>query len=198
MRWREIRGGSDVRQTSCAGCAAPADHDCCLCNSSSPRNPCASLSLPPCRCHTACPAADPQNQKNMTRTRQPDRSPYSDGFHTMAVDWEAGKITSEWCPAGLPCWLLPICCAYTARPGPAAGGEFWEWQRLAALPHASPAFPPSCLLPASRPPPAVSVDGEVSKVYLPREEDPQFGWWTSAANAPPNAPFASDPFYIIL
>jgi hypothetical protein len=65
-------------------------------------------------------------------------------------------------------------------------------------PHPSLTPPPRIPLPAPLLPPAVSVDGEVSKVYLPREEDPQYGWWTSAANAPPNAPFASDPFYIIL
>lgn len=39
--------------------------------------------------------ADPQNVKSMVRTRQADKSPYSNGFHTFAVDWSIGKITGE-------------------------------------------------------------------------------------------------------
>ncbi|EFN59705.1 hypothetical protein CHLNCDRAFT_133261 [Chlorella variabilis] len=35
----------------------------------------------------------PENQKSMLRTRQEGKVPYSDGFHTMAVDWSAGRIT---------------------------------------------------------------------------------------------------------
>lgn len=44
---------------------------------------------------------------------------------------------------------------------------------------------------------AVSVDGQVAKTYRPREKDPEGGWWTEAANAPPDAPF-NQPFYLIL
>jgi hypothetical protein len=58
----------------------------------------------------------------MTRTRQPDRSPYSDGFHTMAVDWEAGKITSEWVS---PCWIALLAVAHLLRLYCQAGACRW-------------------------------------------------------------------------
>ncbi len=41
------------------------------------------------------PPADPRNQKNMTRTQQGNKQPWSDGFHTMAVDWAADSIACE-------------------------------------------------------------------------------------------------------
>lgn len=79
---------------------------------------------------------DPQNVKSMVRTRQADKSPYSNGFHTFAVDWSIGKIT-------------------------------------------------------------VLIDGEATQTFVPREEDPEGGWWTATANAPPEAPF-DRPFYVIM
>lgn len=36
--------------------------------------------------------SDPRNVKNMTRTQQGNKQPYSDGFHTMAVDWAPDSI----------------------------------------------------------------------------------------------------------
>lgn len=44
---------------------------------------------------------------------------------------------------------------------------------------------------------AVSVDGKVRATLYPRTKDPQYGWWTEASGAPPNAPF-NEPFYLIL
>ncbi|KAL4449432.1 hypothetical protein ABPG77_007076 [Micractinium sp. CCAP 211/92] len=79
---------------------------------------------------------DPQNVESMVRTRQADNSPYSDGFHTFAVDWSLNQIT-------------------------------------------------------------VSVDGEAAQTFVPREADPEGGWWTAATNAPQGAPF-NKPFYIIM
>lgn len=58
--------------------------------------------------HVCCPAprrrraAAPENQKSMLRTRQEGKVPYSDGFHTMAVDWSAGRITREAAPGPCP------------------------------------------------------------------------------------------------
>lgn len=62
--------------------------------------------LPRACCHP--PPADPQNQKSMVRTQQDNRQPYSDAMHTVAADWEPGKIVGErehptarlWCSAG--------------------------------------------------------------------------------------------------
>lgn len=41
------------------------------------------------------------------------------------------------------------------------------------------------------------VDGKVRATLYPRSKDPQYGWWTEASGAPPNAPF-NEPFYCIL
>lgn len=43
------------------------------------------------------PPSDPRNVKNMTRTQQGSKQPYSDGFHTMAVDWASDSIACERC-----------------------------------------------------------------------------------------------------
>lgn len=51
---------------------------------------------------------------------------------------------------------------------------------------------------ASLCPRPVSIDGRTTKTFLPREKDPETGWYTDAANAAgPNSPF-DRPFYIIL
>lgn len=136
-----------------------------------------------------CPAADPQNQKSMVRTKQDGSVPFSDGFHTMALDWEAGRITRE--------LRMPFVGRAAARLGGRrlhGGARFRSASGSAApLPGSRPnpatPLPPRCL--------TVSVDGRVAKSFLPREKDPEGGWWTDAAGAPPNAPF-NDPFYLIL
>lgn len=53
------------------------------------------------------------------------------------------------------------------------------------------AWPPSCCVRC-----AVSVDGVTARTYVPRAQDPA-GWFTAAADAPPDAPF-DQPFYLIL